>query len=308
MITKILTVDDVNFRLTRIVQQVREYKNQKNLKSGDRISIFGVPRGGTHVAYLLKLRVPFEVKLVYDVSQADVIVDDIVDSGKTRDRYLEKNEKAPFFSLYTADELAEINQTCWLVFPWEQAGSDSSADDIPIRLLQYLGEDINRGGLKETPKRFLKAWKFWTSGYSIDPAAIFKTFEDGAERYDQMVLVKDIPVWSMCEHHLAPFFGVCHVAYIPNERIVGLSKFSRLVDVYARRLQVQERLTNQICEAIFTFLKPKGVGVLLDCRHSCMESRGIEKAGISTITSDLRGLFLTDRGVRDEFLGLVGRN
>ena len=127
---------------------------------------------------------------------------------------------------------------------------DKSGDDIAVRLLQFIGENPERGGLLETPKRFIKAWRQHSSGYGVDPKDVLKTFEDGAESYDEMVLVRDIPVYSHCEHHLAPFFGVAHVAYIPNGSIVGLSKLSRLVDIFARRLQVQERLTNEIADAM----------------------------------------------------------
>jgi GTP cyclohydrolase I len=162
-----------------------------------------------------------------------------------------------------------------------------------------------RGGLIDTPDRFSKAWRYWTKGYHEDPAQILKTFKDGATDYDEMVLVRDIPVYSKCEHHLADIFGVAHVAYIPNGSIVGLSKLSRLVDCYARRLQVQERLTTQIADALVEHLKPKGVAVMLRCRHLCMESRGICQQGHTTVTSALRGAILTEASARAEFMSLV---
>jgi GTP cyclohydrolase I len=168
-----------------------------------------------------------------------------------------------------------------------------------------IGEDSFRGGLLETPKRVVKAWEHWSHGYKQDPREILKTFEDGAENYDQIILVKDIPVYSHCEHHLAPFFGKAHVAYIPDGRIVGLSKLSRVVDIYARRLQVQERLTSQIAEAIQNALNPKAVGVIMECRHLCMESRGIQRQGSSTVTSAMKGLFEWDRSSKEELLNLI---
>lgn len=167
-----------------------------------------------------------------------------------------------------------------------------------------IGEDVTRGGLIETPGRVVKAWEEWTGGYKQDPADVLKSFEDGAEGCDEMVLVKDIPVYSHCEHHLAPFFGVAHVAYLPEDRIVGLSKLPRLVDVYAKRLQVQERLTNQIADALDKGLKPKGVGVIVECRHLCMESRGIKRQGASTTTSAMRGAF-RNQATRQEMLSLI---
>lgn len=168
-------------------------------------------------------------------------------------------------------------------------------------LLFEIGEDPTRGGLLETPHRAAKAWKEWTSGYAMEPKDVLKSFEDGAERCNEMVLVKDIPVYSHCEHHLAPFFGVAHIGYIPHERIVGLSKLSRLVDIFARRLQVQERLTSQISNALLVALEPMGVGVMIECRHLCMESRGISRSNMTTTTTDLKGVFETGRA-REEFL------
>lgn len=172
-------------------------------------------------------------------------------------------------------------------------------------LLQRAGEDPNREGLRDTPPRFLKAWDFWTSGYGQDPAAILKTFEDGAENYDELVFQGSIPLWSLCEHHLAPFFGVAHIGYIPNKRIVGLSKMLRLVEVFARRLSVQERITTQIADAIEQHLKPRACGVVLQCRHSCIESRGIQKAGSMTTTSAVRGFFRDSPAARAEFMAMV---
>lgn len=152
-----------------------------------------------------------------------------------------------------------------------------------------IGERPGREGLIETPKRVVKAWKAWTAGYHQDPAEILKSFEDGAEGTSgQWVIVKDIPIYSHCEHHLAPFFGTATIGYIPNGRVVGLSKLSRLADVYARRLQVQERMTNQIADALFTNTGAQATMVIVNCRHMCMESRGVQRSGASTITQAFR--------------------
>ena len=182
-------------------------------------------------------------------------------------------------------------------------GTDSAEAAIRV-LLRFVGEDPNREGLKETPKRVVLAWLKWCEGYNQDPISLLKTFEDGAERYDQMIVVRHIPVMSHCEHHLAPFFGVAHVAYVPNKRIVGLSKISRIVDVFAHRLQVQERLTNQIADTLEKGLKPKGVAVMIQCRHMCMESRGIQRHKVETDTTALRGC-LKAVEARAEFLKTV---
>lgn len=169
-------------------------------------------------------------------------------------------------------------------------------------LLESIGEDPNREGLLETPGRVAKAWMEWTCGYHQDVGELLKTFEDGGERYDELILVRDLPFYSHCEHHLAPFFGTVDIGYIPNGRIVGLSKLSRLVDVFAHRLQVQERMTSQIADALLEHLHPRGVGVSVSARHLCMESRGIRKQGHHTVTNALRGLIHEDAKARAEFL------
>jgi GTP cyclohydrolase I len=172
-------------------------------------------------------------------------------------------------------------------------------------LLETLVKDAKREGLEETPARVAKAWGHWVSGYDVDIAKLLKVFEDGGEKYDQMVIVKDRPIYSKCEHHLADIFGTCTIAYIPDGKIVGLSKLSRLADAFARRLQVQERLTDQIADAMVEHLSPLGVGVLIKARHMCMESRGICQQGHHTITTALRGAIKNDPQARSEFLQLA---
>lgn len=162
-----------------------------------------------------------------------------------------------------------------------------------------------REGLSETPQRAAKAMQAWTEGYAIDPHELLKTFEDGAENYDEMVVVRDLPFYSTCEHHLAPFFGTATIAYVPKGRVVGLSKLGRVLDAYSRRLQVQERMTQQIAAAINKVLEPRGVAVIATARHLCMESRGIRKQGHTTVTSALTGVFREDRAARAELLGLA---
>lgn len=190
----------------------------------------------------------------------------------------------------------------------ERSMADSSYEAMFQRntisqLLTYIvGEDASREGLRETPARVVKAWQHWCKGYNENPADILKVFEDGAAKYDEMVSVLHIPLYSKCEHHLADIFGTACVAYIPNGRIVGLSKLSRLVDCFARRLQVQERLTVQIADALVEHLQPKGVGVLIRARHMCMESRGICQQGHHTVTTALRGVIKEDSRTRSEFL------
>ncbi len=173
------------------------------------------------------------------------------------------------------------------------------------RLLASLGEDPARPGLIETPKRVAKAWEHWTSGYGQDPVEVLKAFEDGAEEYNELIVVRGIPVYSHCEHHLAPFFGKATIGYLPKGKIVGLSKLTRLVDIFSKRLQVQERMTIQIANALMEVLEPKAVGVVVRCRHMCMESRGIRTTGEETITSAMLGGLRSNLALRTEFLALA---
>lgn len=173
-------------------------------------------------------------------------------------------------------------------------------------ILTQIGEDPNREGLLKTPERVAKALQYLTHGYDLDASAILKSamFQ---EDYSQMVIVKDIEVYSMCEHHMLPFFGKAHIAYIPNGYIVGLSKIPRVVDVFARRLQVQERLTNEIRDCIQDTLKPAGVAVVIECKHMCMSMRGIQKQNSVTTTSAFTGEFVNEK-TRIEFLNLITAN
>jgi GTP cyclohydrolase IA len=197
---------------------------------------------------------------------------------------------------------AKTGKTTEIALP-EVEAPDSMAD-LVRRILAQLGEDPNREGLRHTPERFAKALRFLTTGYRQDPEKIL----NGAMFsvcYDEMVVVKDIEVYSLCEHHLLPFFGRCHVAYIPNKKVVGLSKIARLVNMYARRLQIQERLTNQIARTIEEKLNPQGVGVIIEARHLCMVMRGVEKQHSEAVTSAMLGVFRENKQTRDEFLSLV---
>jgi len=170
-------------------------------------------------------------------------------------------------------------------------------------MLAALGEDIEREGLIETPKRVVKSWDELYGGYSLSPEDILKKdFAEGA--CDQMIVLRDIEFNSTCEHHIIPIIGKAHVAYIPNGKVVGISKLARIVDAYARRLQIQEKMTEQIAEVIMNVLQPKGVGVMIEAQHMCMTSRGIKKPNVSMVTSALRGVFELDE-VRQEFLKFI---
>ena len=181
--------------------------------------------------------------------------------------------------------------------------SGASFEDLVTEMIRRLGDDPDRQGLKQTPERVSKSMAFLTRGYRMAPEDVINgaIFEDC---HRNMVMVKDIEMYSLCEHHLLPFFGKVHVAYIPNGKIIGLSKMARLVEVFARRLQVQERLTEQIAQALWELVEPKGAGVVVEAYHLCMMMRGVQKQNSKTITSAVRGSFLEDQMTRDEFLSL----
>lgn len=181
--------------------------------------------------------------------------------------------------------------------------SIQGAEDAVRYILRYIGEDVGREGLRETPSRVRRSWDELFSGYSADVEGLFKTFKEGA--CDEMIVVRDIDFHSMCEHHMLPFVGVAHVAYIPKGRIVGLSKIARLVEVFARRLQVQERMTIQITEAIQHHLNPQGCACVIEAKHLCMACRGVRKSGSSMVTSSLKGTFSEEPDCRNEFLQLI---
>jgi GTP cyclohydrolase IA len=182
--------------------------------------------------------------------------------------------------------------------------TSATFEDLVQEMLVRLGEDPQREGLKQTPERVHKSMQFLTRGYTEDPEALLK----GAlftVSYDEMVIVKDVEMFSLCEHHMLPFFGKVHVAYIPNGKVIGLSKVPRLIEVFSRRLQIQERLTTQIAETIQKVIEPQGVGVVIEARHLCMMMRGVEKQHSAAVTSSMLGCFRNEQETRQEFLSLI---
>jgi len=172
-------------------------------------------------------------------------------------------------------------------------------------ILEGIGEDVKREGLRDTPKRVAKAYNEIFRGYETDPKSVITTFEE--ENHKEMVIVKDIPFYSCCEHHMVPFHGKAHIGYIPNGKLVGLSKMARMLDLFGRRLQVQERLTSQVADTLMELLKPQGVMVVIEAEHLCMSMRGVNRPGHCTVTSAVRGCFSSNDTVRAEFLRLLGR-
>jgi GTP cyclohydrolase I len=291
----VVTWDDLNTEADRIA----------NKWAGKVSSVYGVPTGGVPVALLVSQRLGIPVAAEWTLGQRILVVDDLIDTGRTLAKY-EQTEyidvcfRKPWSPMRYASDAREIND--WLWFPWEHDEGDPH--DAIVRLLQFIGEDPTRDGLIETPARVTKAYKELTKGYDQDPAEILsKTFD---VHYDELIILSGVPYWSLCEHHMLPFWGKATIGYIPKagQKIVGLSKLARLVECYSRRLQVQERMTNQIAEALEEHLAPFGVGVVINGMHTCMAMRGIERQGTMT-TSKLTGQMRKNDALRSEFLTLA---
>ncbi|MEE4213368.1 MAG: GTP cyclohydrolase I FolE [Parvularcula sp.] len=185
--------------------------------------------------------------------------------------------------------------------------SRAEAEAAVRTLIRWAGDDPTREGLLDTPKRVAKAYEEWFGGYRIDPEAVLARTFDEVEGYDDIVLLKDIRVESTCEHHMAPILGRAHIAYLPERRVVGISKLARLVDIYGKRLQVQEKMTAQIAETLQKVLKPRGVAVMIEAEHQCMSTRGVHKHGVDTITTRFTGAFKENAALEERFLRLCGK-
>jgi GTP cyclohydrolase I len=250
--------------------------------------IYGIPRGGQVIAGLTGMAVDTP-------EEATIIIDDLYDSGTTYKKWLKKYPDKEFVFLFNKE--FEYQNT-WLEFPWEESGEKEVEENV-VRLLEYFGEDVNREGLKETPKRFVKFFDEFLN----PPKWNCTTFD--SEGYDEMIVQSNIPFHSLCEHHIAPFFGEGFIAYIPNKKIVGLSKLARCLETFSRKLQNQERITNEVAEFLQKELNPLGIAVVLKAKHMCMEMRGVKKHDTYTTTSKMMGVFKEDINARQEFLNLI---
>jgi GTP cyclohydrolase I len=274
-----LTWEDV---LSRIDIVKKKYRIDSKTK------IYGVPRNGMILAGF------FACKNVTTPEDADIILDDIIDSGQTRKKYKKLYPRKKFITLFEKDK-----DTKWVHFPFEKH-IDEDREDTVVRFLEIIGEDPHREGLRKTPRRYLDTFTEFLNPPEFD----MTTFS--AEETDEMIVQLDIPFYSFCEHHLLPFFGKGYIAYIPDKKIVGLSKLARTLEAFSRKLQNQERITNEVAEYLQSHLEAKGVAVVLKARHLCMEMRGVKAADANTITSKLLGYFRTDERTRAEFLNLIG--
>ena len=253
-----VTLDEFNKQINSLRLTITTYHERYS-------GLYGVPKGGVFVAMALshKLGIPM---VEHNSGQKDIlIVDDLMDSGTTRMKFpnqdfacLYVKENTPLECL--GDVFYNRVETEWIEFFWEV--NEAPAADAIVRLLEYIGEDPNREGLLDTPRRVIKAYDFLFSGYKQNPQDVITTFD--SDGYDQIVLLKDIETYSFCEHHMLPFYGKTHLAYIPNDRVIGISKLARLVEIYSRRLQIQERLGQQIVDALMDHLQPKGAACIIE--------------------------------------------
>lgn len=289
-----VTIKITNADVSAYIEQMSIPKKISGLSER---TVFGIPRGGIPVAYMAAG--VFNLRVVDKIEDADYVVDDIVCTGRTRDAWM---HRAPLRASFHAMIPKPAAKT-WYIFPWEESVV-GSAKDIVIRQLQFLGEDTDRDGLKDTPARVVRSWGQLYAGYKQSPHEVLGTVFDNEEKYDQMVLLRDIEFYSTCEHHLLPFYGKAHIAYIPSPegKIVGISKLSRLVSCFARRLQIQERLTQQISKTLEDVLSPLGVAVFVEAQHLCMMARGVEQRNSVMVTSAITGIFRDVEAARLELL------
>lgn len=262
-------------------------------------NLYPVMKNGLPVAERLSGYI--DLPISYQLKKNSLVVDDLIDSGKTLDQFPD-NDKAVLF--VKNDNENKINYFVkvlneWITFPWEK---EEDIYNSIIRMIEYIGEDPTREGLIDTPKRIVNSWKELYSGYRTDPNDTMKMFQEGV--CDEMIILKNINFFSVCEHHLLPFFGKCFIGYVPDKKVIGLSKLARLVEVFARRMQIQERMTTQIANCLMNYGNPKGVMVLVEAKHLCMISRGIKSQDAEMTTSAIRGIF-EEQAVRQEFLNLI---
>lgn len=266
-------------------------------------NIYPIPRGGYAIAIELAkiLNIPI-ITNEKEITENTLIVDDLIDSGKTLKKFTQK--KAVLFVKNDKEKSVDyfvtkiINE--WVKFPDEK---ENEIQEHLERILQYIGEDTSREGLLETPKRMQRAYDEIFAGYKQNPKDLMKTFTEGTCK--EMVILKNCEFYSTCEHHFLPFFGHISIGYIPNKKVIGISKLARLVDCFSKRMQIQENMTTQIAECIMKELDAKGVMVVCQAQHFCMKSRGIKKQEASMVTSAIRGVFETNIALRQEFMALI---
>lgn len=289
-------VEKIKISLTEWEVMVDKLAKEISIHHDPRTPIFGVPRGGCLITARLATKLPYPI--ISEYQEGCVVVDDLIDSGKTRKKYA----NSPFFVLINKQKDAQYKGK-WIEFWYEKTEDD--AESIVTRQLEMIGENPNREGLVDTPKRVVKMWKEIFRGYDKTQKPKLTSFDNGKDGivYDEMIIDSG-EYYSHCEHHMVPFFGKYWFAYIPNKKIIGLSKVARMVDYYSAKLQIQERLVKEILDEIEREIKPKGIAMIMEGEHLCKTMRGARKKG-TMITSDLRGVFKSKPDTRMEFLHFV---
>lgn len=296
-----LSWEEVGERSAQLAQQILGIVSRRP------VYLYGVPRGGVHASLLVAQALAFHrvgTVQVTDPDQADVLVDDIIDTGSTRSQFINRCG-TPFVALVDKQSASD---KClgWVVFPWEKTDEAAGPEENVRRLIEFLGDDPQREGLRETPTRVLRSYERLFGGYHQDPQQVMKTFQ--SQECDEIVLLKNVEFYSTCEHHMLPFYGRAHVAYIPDGRLLGISKLARLVEIYSRRLQIQERLCAEITTCLMNILHPRGAACVMEAQHLCMISRGVEKQNSIMVTSSLQGVFREDARTRNEFMTMIARS
>jgi len=299
MKTKNFSWHDVEKRAEGLANKIRIARKQ----GISHICLFGVARGGIIAAVLVareleKLKISSILGMA--PNYADYIIDDVIDTGNTRKKY--ENCKAEFMALVDKEK---ESKNIWISFPWERMTGDVGPVNNIRRLIEYIGDDPNREGLKATPNRIIRSYEKLYGGYDQEPMDVIKVFED--DNCDEMVVIKNIQFYSTCEHHMLPFFGKAHIAYIPKGRVIGVSKLIRILEIYTRRLSIQERIVQQVTKALEDHLHPRGAACILEAQHFCMTARGVEKQDAIMVTSSLTGSFKESIETRNEFLKMIRR-
>jgi len=281
-------------------------ENLANKIKGKYRVIYPIHKNGLYVANFLSeslgLKIIYDKESINDFNKSElIIVDDLVDSGRTLSSF-KGIDKAVLFVKNNNQKKVKyfVEKTNdWIRFPFEK---ENDIEENIVRMLEYIGEDPTREGLIDTPKRIVKSWDKLYGGYKMNPKDLVTSFQDGA--CDEVVILKNIEFYSVCEHHNLPFFGKISIGYLPRKKVIGVSKLARIVEVYARRMQIQEKMTTQIADCIVDLINPRGVMVVCEAQHFCVVARGVEKKNSLMVTSAIRGAF-RKKDLRDEFLNLI---
>lgn len=262
------------------------------------LNVYGVPKGGMIASAFLE-----NANVMNCPGDADVILDDIHDTGRTKAIYKKKYPNTEFHALFTKEDPKYKGK--WFVMPWEaDHPTGDSAEDNILRMLQCIGEDPSRSGLANTPARVVRSWQELYKGYELNPKDIVTLFDEG-EGFDEVILLRDVEMFSTCEHHLLPFFGKAHIAYLPGKQLLGVSKLARILESFSRRLQIQERIGRQVTEFLMGEVGAQGAACIIEATHLCMRIRGVQKQNSIMTTSSIEGVFREDSSARAELLHLI---